>query len=279
MRARILGLVATATTLLGISGAAYAVPVLQLGIVGGTYDDAAGVESVIAPGPIFKLVAILTPGEGAKPADIAAYLADNYYVSAALVPKTGPADSNQGSFVFNGVTVASTADMTYGTPPLTAVLDGLNGDLGDHGIFDTFFSEFGFQFNSLNTLSGCSGGDVNVQDNPGLTNCMLGNSGIGTQYWASFDVNVTDLLKVLHFYLYNDKIKCLGKGGPSPPCDGDSTVQVDDFAPFSHDAQSSSTSSSGTSSSGSDVPEPGTLTLLGLGLLGLGYARRSKKAA
>lgn len=42
---------------------------------------------------------------------------------------------------------------------------------------------------------------------------------------------------------------------------------------------STSTSTSSTGGSGNQVPEPGTLGLLGLGLLGLGYARRSLSKA
>lgn len=35
--------------------------------------------------------------------------------------------------------------------------------------------------------------------------------------------------------------------------------------------------SGGSSSGGSDVPEPGVLGLMGLGLMGVGYARRRKR--
>jgi len=40
-------------------------------------------------------------------------------------------------------------DMTYGAPPLETLAgqQGFdNGDLGTHGVFETYFSEFVFQF-------------------------------------------------------------------------------------------------------------------------------------
>jgi hypothetical protein len=67
---------------------------------------------------------------------------------------------------------------------------------------------------------------------------------------------------VLHFDLYNTTVKNNGN------------ITVDDFAPFSHDAQSGP----GLPPTNVDVPEPSTIAILGLGLLGIGLARRKSRA-
>jgi hypothetical protein len=48
---------------------------------------------------------------------------------------------------------------------------------------------------------------------------------------------------------------------------------------LSHISWFSQVTTTTTSSSGGNVPEPGTMGLLGLGLLGLGFLRRAKRAA
>jgi hypothetical protein len=89
----------------------------------------------------------------------------------------------------------------------------------------------------------------NSADNPG--GCTAGT---GT-YYVAFDVDSTLLNSAfgLHFDLYNTVVKTGGD------------IDRDDFAPFSHDGQTGCCE---------QVPEPGTLALLGIGLLGLGLTRR-----
>ena len=221
---------------------ASATPMLQLGIAGGTYNTAT--QTIVSSGPVFSLYAFLTPGNNSNT------LADTYYLSMALSPQVS-ATTNLGSFTVNGNTINATSDMVYGTPPLDSTLFSDPGDLSSHGMFPTYFTQMGFMFNSTN-----QSGIFNTQDNPSFGP----QSGSG-MYFQRFDINVSGLTNgfAVHFDLYNTRLCTRRNCTP-----GD--IDVDQFAPFSHDAESIT-----------NVPEPNTLILLGLGLLGLGLARKRAK--
>lgn len=259
------------------AGTAQAVPVLQLDIAGGHYDTLT--QTIVASGSPFVLTAVLTPG----PTDTAALLNQWFYVSAAISPATGPSGPNLGSIAFAGNTVNVTQDMTYGTPPIelyTSLQGSDPGDLPKHGIFPTYFSEFAFRFTagpalpppptsltgdtvvipSSNVTTGTTT-SYNTADSPG----GLTPNASGPSYYASFqvDTSLLDNLNVLHFDLYSEDYliklkKC------STAC---TDVDVDQFAPFSHDAESGPPT---------QVPEASALSmmaLMGLTLIG-GRARR-----
>jgi hypothetical protein len=229
---------------------AIAIPTLQLDIGGGTYVDG----TTIANAKTFDVYALLNP-------DSDSTLSGLYRISAALYPKT--ADSSPapsvGTFSFNGVTYNVAADMAWGRPPdaLLADTTAIGSDLAPHGIFDTYFMEFNVVFDANNQCL-----VYNVQDNPGDP-VAAANSGF---YWQSFavDVNGLDAGYGIHFDLYQVAAGTAGETGARVKGDQILTTDMVEFAPFSHDAESSTSVPDGAS----------TVTLLGLALTGIAAITR-----
>ena len=239
--------------LLGYSGSAMAIPMLQLDIVNGVYDEAT--DTTFATTDPFTLRALF---DGDRNEDTADLLNDTFYISASLVPNSGVSDTSiLGSFtISDGINddrvISVTGDMDYGTAPLDTIAGWDAQYLPKHGIFPTYFIEHAFNFSESTTSA------YNT----------AGGSAPDRKLYLSEFVITTNLAEgySLHFDLYHTVVKEWIKKGIAIE-----DIDTDMFAPFSHDAQS------GPVGGPAPVPEPTTILLLSSGLFGFaGYMRRKK---
>lgn len=257
-----------------VSGAVGAIPALQLDIDGGTYDPVS--ETIITSQQSFNLFAYALPTGNLTADDIKG---TSYYLAFALTgPDGGPVTTGGsfGSFTYSldggltNITVAVTADMTFGTAPLETVLalTGFDsGDLSKHGIYETYFIEVALpSFTDAQTME-----EYNTADFPGVPASPFLP---GDMFYQTIAVDLTSLLGGydIHFDLYSSAVVECKK---NPNCTiGD--VDVTDFAPFSHDAESTRDNIPPPPPPPAPVPEPETTWLLGLGLLGWAACQRRR---
>jgi hypothetical protein len=241
---------------------ALAIPNLQLDIAGGGYRD----ETTFANANVFTLNALNLGTSSKTP------ITDTYYISAALLgaARTTPAPA-LGSFDYaidlngNGrvdddetsVRVAVAAGMTWGVPPIDRTPGTADsGDLQTHSVFPAYYTEFQFKFSrSLKTTAY----DVETGSHPTLP---AGTD--GHMYYMPILVDVSGLALGygIHFDLYSKQYSKKGS----------TDLDVNQFAPFSHDATGMSIAPPRTSV---PVPDGGTTALLlGMATLGLGFFRR-----
>jgi len=212
-------------------------------------------QTIMSGGPDFTLVALLTPNPARN--NLAELLNTTYYISAAISPQVAQPGSSLGSFTWDTTNYLVTQDMTYGTPPLELAGAATDpGDLGPHGIYPTYFTEFAFQFSPTNRTITYN----TAEETGGL---VPTTATTGVSYFATFNLTTSfQGANVLHFDLYNSYVQNCARSGA---CAWDEDIAW--FAPFSHDAESENR-----------VPEAQSLLLMSTGLLIAGRLFRRRRA-
>ncbi len=200
-------------------GIAHALPSLQLGpgaIGDWTYDDAT--QTWVTSSNPFSMDAFANTtgvdgGNGSYAWDPAGSVTQHAYLIFATLPDIGAVDGFDLSVVGDdGALPLITSG--YGAPPLNDP-----NSIASHGIFDTYFEIYEFQFNDSLTMIG---------------DTEPGRNGVGNGFAETFDITINSLLDGVTG-LHMDLFTVSGDGIYDPDAPLDSSL-VNAFASFAHDA-------------------------------------------
>ena len=181
------------------------------------------------------------------------------YLVFSAVPKIDSPDGEFDLTVMDEHGALTLVQEGFGSPPDAGGTD--NDDLASHGIYDTYFYIYEFDFDGALT-------DIEDQ--------QPGGTGTGKGYAEMFTATVNNTgaaVDGIHMDLFtvggDGKLVTTDADG-NPLGAGDLVNQINTFAPFSHDAQFGGTPPL-------QVPEPGTLVLLLGAVFGPGLTRRARR--
>lgn len=216
---------------------AQAIPALQLGPGAGSWTYDLTTQTWVTPDNPLQLAATAnaTMADGGDGAYAWNTLGTSQlaYLVVSAVPRT-PLTEPPSLFditVENDSLALSLFASGNGAPPLNDP-----NDLAPHGIFDTYFEVYEFNFDGALV---------------GISDTQPGGTGTGQGYLELFDITINSLaptVQRLHFDLFTVQ----GTTGWDPNGPADRRL-VEAFAPFSHDAEV--------------VPEPSSALLFGVGAL------------